>query len=95
MLLRVATVLLMCAASFPNTTAFPISPTSQIVGAASAPIVLTSFATMIDVAEAQRRFVEANVWIRPFGKLVYLMPPFIIGPNDVTALTDAVGLILD
>jgi len=50
---------------------------------------------IIDVAEAQRRFVEANVWIRPFGKLVYLMPPFIIGPNDVTALTDAVGLILD
>ena len=58
MLLRVATVLLMCAASFPTTTAFPISPTSQVVGAASASIVLTSFATMIDVAEAQT--IEKN-----------------------------------
>ncbi len=35
----------------------------------------------IDIATIQEFFVSRNVWIRPFGKLIYLMPPFII-PND-------------
>ena len=35
----------------------------------------------VDVAEVQRRFVDAGVWIRPFGRLVYLMPPYVIEPR--------------
>ncbi|MDP6437180.1 MAG: adenosylmethionine--8-amino-7-oxononanoate transaminase [Gammaproteobacteria bacterium] len=49
----------------------------------------------IDVAEVQKRFVEAGVWIRPFGKLVYLMPPYVIGEDDLTRLTAAVELALE
>jgi adenosylmethionine-8-amino-7-oxononanoate aminotransferase len=43
----------------------------------------------IDVASAQRRFVERGVWIRPFGRLLYVMPPYIIAPHELSALTDA------
>ncbi|MDH5572821.1 MAG: aminotransferase class III-fold pyridoxal phosphate-dependent enzyme, partial [Gammaproteobacteria bacterium] len=35
-------------------------------------------------------FVKAGVWVRPFGKLVYLMPPFIINHDDLETLTRSV-----
>ncbi|MDP6491028.1 MAG: hypothetical protein QGG69_04565, partial [Kiritimatiellia bacterium] len=44
----------------------------------------------VDVAAFQAFCVERGVWIRPFGRLVYLMPPYIIDPKDLTALTSAV-----
>ena len=40
-------------------------------------------------AEIQRRFVDRGVWIRPFGTLVYLMPPYIIEQRDLSILTTA------
>jgi len=39
-------------------------------------------------------FVKAGVWVRPFGKLVYLMPPFIISEQDLDILTSAVYEVL-
>lgn len=45
----------------------------------------------VDVAQAQQAFVAAGVWIRPFGKLVYLMPPYIIEPEQLSKLTKAIA----
>ena len=49
----------------------------------------------VDIATVQARFVEADVWIRPFGKLIYLMPPYIIQPDQLQQLCQAVQLALE
>jgi adenosylmethionine-8-amino-7-oxononanoate aminotransferase len=44
----------------------------------------------VDMAKVQKRFVEKGVWIRPFGRLVYTMPPYIIEPEDLSSITRAI-----
>jgi adenosylmethionine---8-amino-7-oxononanoate aminotransferase len=43
-----------------------------------------------DVAALRTRFVEAGVFVRPFGNIIYLTPAFTIAPNELEKLTDAV-----
>lgn len=40
------------------------------------------------------RFVDAGVWVRPFGDIVYLAPAFVISDDDLTILTEAVAGVL-
>jgi len=54
----------------------------------------------VDVRRVQPLFVEQGVWVRPFGRLVYLMPPFIIEADELALLTRAVvqvvgGLVVE
>ena len=44
----------------------------------------------VPVEALQRFFVEQGVWIRPFARLIYLMPPFVATEEDVRLLTSAV-----
>ena len=45
----------------------------------------------VDVAKIQKYFIrEHKVWIRPFGKLIYIMPPYISSDSDIMALCSAI-----
>ncbi|MBA6296110.1 adenosylmethionine--8-amino-7-oxononanoate transaminase [Colwellia sp. MB02u-9] len=49
----------------------------------------------VDMAEIQKRFVELGVWIRPFGQLIYIMPPFISDKTQLSLLINAISTVLD
>ncbi len=44
----------------------------------------------VDMRAITHAFVERGVWVRPFGRLVYLMPPYVIGDDDLDTLTRAI-----
>ena len=52
--------------------------------------LLASTRIEVDMEVIQPAFVEAGVWIRPFGKLVYTMPPYVIERADLSHLTGAI-----
>jgi adenosylmethionine-8-amino-7-oxononanoate aminotransferase len=49
----------------------------------------------VDMAVVQPAFVEEGVWIRPFGKLVYTMPPYVIESSDLSQVTNAIRKVVE
>ena len=44
----------------------------------------------VDMHIVPHWFVERGVWIRPFGRLIYIMPPYVIEADELTQLTNAI-----
>jgi len=49
----------------------------------------------VNVAVIQKRFVELDVWIRPFGTLIYIIPPLVINKQQIAKLVNAIATVLD
>lgn len=54
-------------------------------------IAVVEMKQAVDLAQAQQYFVSKGVWIRPFGKMLYIMPPYIIKPEELSRLTQAIS----
>ncbi|ELE1907890.1 adenosylmethionine--8-amino-7-oxononanoate transaminase [Vibrio vulnificus] len=48
----------------------------------------------VNMETIQALFVEQGVWIRPFGRLIYMMPPFISEPDHIEQLVNAIETAL-
>jgi adenosylmethionine-8-amino-7-oxononanoate aminotransferase len=44
----------------------------------------------VNMARIQEKFVNKGVWLRPFGKLIYTMPPYIISEQDMNTITTTI-----
>ncbi len=57
-------------------------------------IGVVELATPVDMQSLQQQFVQRDIWVRPFGKLVYVMPPYVISADELhyllTQLTEVV-----
>jgi len=70
--------------------AFPRVRDVRVLGAIG--VVELNRIDAIDALKA--RFVEAGVWVRPFGNIVYLTPAITIDPDDLSMLTQALVAVL-
>lgn len=48
----------------------------------------------VNMKEIQAEFVAEGIWMRPFGKLVYTMPPFIISEKELKHLSDSICSVI-
>lgn len=48
----------------------------------------------INLADLQPRFISQGIWLRPFGRLIYTMPPYIMSDDDLIFLTAQISKVV-
>ena len=82
---RVAAIGAQLEAELRPLAASPAVADVRVLGA----IGVVEMAEPLEAAAAQEVLVRHGVWLRPFGKLLYTMPPFVIAEDELRAITTA------
>ena len=61
----------------------------RIIGA----IGVIEFESPLDMKLVQEKLIENGVWLRPYGKLLYTMPPYVINVEELLTITKAMRAI--
>lgn len=76
-----------------------LAPCSDVHGVADVRVLggigVIEFHQPIDVPKAQAIFVGEGVWLRPFGNLLYTMPPYIIEESDLRQVASAMRRVTE
>ena len=75
-----------------------LAPCAEIPGVADVRVLgaigVVEMEQAVDVPAIQKELVDAGVWLRPFGKLIYVMPPYIMETDDLTHLTQSMVKVI-
>ena len=62
----------------------------RVIGA----IGVVELNSILDMKKAQEILIDNGVWLRPYGKLLYTMPPFIVTDQELLKITRAMNEVL-
>ena len=67
-----------------------ISPASSLPGVKDVRVLgsigVIEMKEPVNLAEFQRKCIDRGIWVRPFGRNVYVMPPYVISDDDIETL---------
>jgi len=71
-----------------------LAPCSRMSGVADVrvkgAIAVVEMKAAVDVPRLQASLVRQGVWLRPFGRLIYTMPPYVISAGELSRITAAI-----
>jgi adenosylmethionine-8-amino-7-oxononanoate aminotransferase len=88
---RIARIEQQLAAELAVCAEFPAVKEVRVLGA----IGVVELHEPVDMYRMPQAFVDHGTWVRPFGRLVYVMPPYVIDEPDLSTLTRAIARVLE
>ncbi|MGP4862622.1 adenosylmethionine--8-amino-7-oxononanoate transaminase [Psychrobacter sp. T6-5] len=82
-----------CTANMQRTMEQQLSPAAQLSGVVEVrclgAVAVIELHEAVDMPVFQSLLIDHGIWVRPFGKLVYIMPPYVITDDELTTLCQA------